>query len=103
MDETTDYQTNAIYGNAPNYSAIDATTLNPNASSPSDWTTVLTNGIAQTLVNGIGGVVNNQVQQGQIQNAIAAKNGGVLSTGRGSPGGGMGLLLIAALVYVALK
>ncbi len=70
---TDDYQTGALYGPAPNYSTLTADMLNPAASGPNDWQTILTNGVSTAAVNGINGAINNAVTAGQIQNAMAAR------------------------------
>ncbi len=90
-----------LYG--PGYGGtIGPQDLNPYASGPDDWTTVLTNGISMAALNGINGAVNNWVQSGQIQNAGQAVQLGVMRPG--GPGGNMvSLLLLAAVVYVVLK
>lgn len=98
-----DYQMGALYGDAPNTAALDATMLNPSAAGPDDWTTILTNGISGAAVNGINGAINNAIIAGQIQNAKAAGPLMARSTGIGGHGGVMPLLLIAALLYVVVK
>ena len=107
MDPTiTDYQGACLYGNQPNTSAIDATMLNPSASGPSDWTSVLTNGISAAAVNGINGAINNTIQAGAIQNEITAINGGVVTTPSGTlmvGGSMMPLIICAAVIFLVLK
>lgn len=96
---TQDVYGNAVYGDAANTSAMDATSLNPTATGPDDWTTVLTKGVAGVAVSGLNGLVNNAVQAGQIQNAVAAQplqaaaNGNRLLT----------FAIIAAVLYMVVK
>lgn len=106
MDPTIDdYQNSALFGSAPNNSALTADMLNPSASGPDDWQTVLTNGISGAAVNGINGLVNNAVQSGQIQNAITARRGGVLMTGGviSSGNGLVKLVLIGAFILLLVR
>ncbi len=101
MDPTIDdFQGQALYGTAPNTSTLTANMLNPSASGPNDWQTVLTNGIAGATVNGINGLVSNAVQAGQLQNAATAASLGLGTTA--SSGSIMPLLLIAAVLYVVV-
>ena len=103
MDQTTDdAQSGALFGSSPNTSAMDAQTLNPAASGPNDWTTVLTNGIANAAVMGINGAVANAVNSGAINNQITAQNAGLF--GGGAVGISlMPLLIIGGIIYMAVK
>jgi hypothetical protein len=62
--EWTDANNEAIFGSAPNYSALPATTLSGQAQGPQDWGQVLTNGIAGAAVRAINGMV--QGANGQL-------------------------------------
>lgn len=102
MDQTAttdDYQTGALFGNAPNPSTITAQDVNPAASGPNDWTTILTNGFASAAVNGINGAVNNAIVKGQIENANAqtALLPPIQSISLTS------LLVIGAIIYMVVK
>lgn len=99
---TDDYQTGALYGDAPNNSQINATMLNPAAQGPDDWATILTNGISGAAINGINGMVNNAIVKGQLQNASAATSLTVKTTGMNSANM-MPLLVIGVLLLLVTR
>jgi len=99
-----DYQTTALYGDQAGYGGLDATTLNPYASHPDDWQTVLTSGVSHAALNGLNGWIANQVQAGQIANSQAA---GTLSVrgvrdGLVVNGGMVPWLMVGAVLYAVL-
>lgn len=103
MDPTIDdYQGAALFGTAPNTSTLTANMLNPSASGPDDWQTILTQGIAGATINGINGLVANAVQSGQLQNVATAQSLG-LTTQVAGQANIMPLLLIAAVLFVVVR
>lgn len=98
-----DYQLSALYGPVPNNGQINAMTLNPAASGPDDWTTILTNGISGAVVNGINGAINNAVQSGQLQNIATANSLGIRTTGINGNGGIVPLLIIGAVLIALVR
>ena len=95
---TEDVQGNALFGTVPNPSYMDAMSLNPTASGPDDWTTVLTKGVAGVAVSGLNGLVNNAVNAGAINNAVAAQPLAAAANQRL-----ITLAVIAAIVYMVVK
>lgn len=101
MDQTTeDVQGNALYGDQQNTSLMNAQSLNPAAESPTDWTTVLCNGISGAATIGTA-LASAAAQQSQVNNAIAPAP---LSCATPAPSGSiLPLVLIAAVLYMAVK
>jgi hypothetical protein len=95
-----DYQNSALYGSATNNSSMSALDLNPAASGPDDWETILTNGISGAAVNGINGMIANAIAAGQLQNVATAQQLGIgtKATGNLTP-----LLIIGALLFLVLR
>jgi hypothetical protein len=98
-----DYQLSALYGAAPNYSQINAMTLNPAANGPDDWTTILTNGISGAVVNGVNGAINNAIQAGQLQNVATANSLGIRTVGVGGGNSILPMLIIGAVLIALVR
>jgi hypothetical protein len=90
------YQTDALYGNGANPAYLDATSLNPNASGPTDWLTVASQGLQQI----VKGKIYDMVRDEQQQYAIDRGNAGyTIST----TANGMNLLLVVGVALLLLK
>jgi hypothetical protein len=98
--ETGDYQGDALFGSATNNSTLTADMLNPAASGPNDWTTILTNGISGAAINGINGAINNAIQAGQLQNVATAQGLGLGARQSMNP---TTLLLLGVVLFVVLR
>lgn len=93
-----DYQTDALFGDMPNYSAIDAQTMNSDAMHPEDWLRVMTDGIKANVANGISGMIRSAQADGQLPtnangNDVHAQKQSNLMT----------LLIIGSVVLLAVK
>lgn len=85
---------NAIYGDTPNYSVLPATTLNGEAAGPTDWNTVLTNGIVGATARAISNIANSAAD------SLNASNAPVVSI---NPNRTNDLLIMAAIAWLLLS
>ena len=92
----TTYANSALFGNSGNPVYMDATYLNPNAASSTDWATVAANGL-QAIV---AGKINDKVREEQQQYLIDRGGGAYTVTATGD---GMNLLLLVGLAVLLLK
>jgi hypothetical protein len=92
---TDDYQSGALFGSTPNTSTLTANMLNPAASGPNDYTTILTNGIASATANMIGGRINNAAENTALAGSLSTP----ASTG---PSMTM-ILIIGAAIFFLVK
>lgn len=87
----------SIYGNAPNYSVLPATTLNSQATGPEDWARVLANGISGAAVRAINGLVAGAEGQLAAVNAPAIQQPAAAPQDKTSE-----LLLIGLVAFLLL-
>lgn len=88
------YQTDALYGDADNYSALPADMLNVNADGAIDWNALLAGGIRGAAQAAIATRVNGAYASGQLvaPNQAQASNAKL-----------MNLLLIGAVIYAVMQ